>query len=107
MRVALLFSFGVKQPILRQGAAALLLLLAGCSANGDAPLRSGQPGLPVAQAALDGGSPDIALQICQSQLAGNPLYADAAICVGDALTALGRGTEAEPSYERALAINSG
>jgi Flp pilus assembly protein TadD len=107
MRVPDHLSRGVNLPALRSlGAASALLLLAGCAGNGETPLRSGQPGLPVAQAALEGGTPGLALQICQSLLAQNPKDAEAAVCVGDALTSLGRGSEAGPSYERALALDA-
>jgi len=83
-----------------------LLLLGACSSEGGLSL-SGTPGINVAEAALRGGSPQIALQVADGILAkdrGNV----AALCVqGDALTLLGRYDDAAEAYQRALSRDSG
>lgn len=84
----------------------LLVLLAGCTGHGASEVAAfGEPGLNVATAALQGGSPQLALQVADHMLektAGN----EAALVVqGDALTALGRGSEARVSYTKALNVN--
>jgi Flp pilus assembly protein TadD len=80
----------------------LLLSLAGCADNGTTALRTGAPGVEVAQAAIRGGSPQMALQIVSSILAKDPTNGAALIIQGDSLTALGRFDEAGVSYESAL-----
>ncbi len=82
----------------------LLVLLAACSrgANG---VGSGPAGIDVADAALKGGSPEIALQIAGNVLATNPSNEDALLTKGEALTALGRNDEAAAAFTVVLAVN--
>ncbi|HEY1935309.1 MAG TPA: tetratricopeptide repeat protein [Acetobacteraceae bacterium] len=65
----------------------------------------GTPGLNVAKAALDGGSPQIALQVVDRILTTLPDSEAALVVQGDALTALGRPVEGTVSYNKALAVN--
>jgi Flp pilus assembly protein TadD len=85
--------------------AVLLLLLAACANNETLSLRSGMPGIDVAQAALRGGSPQIALQVASNILAKDPWNETALIVQGEALTALGRLDEAMTSFESVLRNN--
>ena len=78
----------------------LLLLLAACS--GVNRLDLSQPGLDVARAALQGGSPQVALRVADGVLAKQPDDAAALIVQGDALTALGQTAEATRSYTDVL-----
>jgi Flp pilus assembly protein TadD len=80
----------------------LLLLLAGCANDGPLSLRSGLPGIEVAQAALRGGSPQIALQIAGNILAREPSNEAALVVQGESLTALGRLDEATTSFESVM-----
>jgi tetratricopeptide (TPR) repeat protein len=82
----------------------LLALLAACSPGSTGP-GSGAPGLDVADAAMRGGSPEIALQIVGGILARDPNNVAALLAQGDAFTALQRLNEAGVSYTRALAID--
>jgi len=78
------------------------MLLAACGGRGLSTLGSGQPGIDVAQAALRGGSPQIALQIAGNILATSPNSDPALIIQGEALTALGRLDEAATSFSTVL-----
>ena len=84
---------------------ALLLLLAACS--GGTSLSNNQPGLDVADAALRGGSPQVALQIAAGVLARSPNDVRALVMQGDALTTLGQYEPAADSYTRALKADHG
>jgi Flp pilus assembly protein TadD len=84
---------------------AFLALLAACSPRGSTGLGSGPPGLDVADAALRGGSPEIALQISGGILATDPNNEAALLTQGEALTALQRLDQAEVSFSKALAAN--
>ena len=83
----------------------LLMLLAACSPRGSTGLGTGPPGLDLADTALRGGSPEIALEITNGILARNPDNEAALLTQGEALTALQRLDEAEVSFTRALAVN--
>src|SRR6185437_9699557 len=83
----------------------LLVLLAACSGSGAGGLRGGQPGVDVAEAAMRGGSPEIALQVAGGILAQQPRNERALIVKGEALTALGRLDEAGSSFTMALQID--
>lgn len=63
-------------------------------------------GLNVADAALRGGSPQVALQVASGILASSPDNVFALAIQGDALTMLGRQDAAIGSFERALARDS-
>jgi Flp pilus assembly protein TadD len=92
--------------LMRRSAFVLLVMLAGCTGRASSELSSfGNPGLNVATAALQGGSPQIALQVADRILATNPGSEAALVVQGDALTALGRPAEATTSYDKALAIH--
>jgi Flp pilus assembly protein TadD len=85
--------------------ACLLVLLAACGTRGSPLLRSGEPSIDVAQAALKSGSPDIALQITNTILEKDPGNETALVTQGDALTTLGRLDEAAASFTRILQRN--
>ncbi len=70
-------------------------------------LGNNQPGLEVAEAALQGNTPQIALQVAENVLSRNPHNAKALCIKGDALTTLGRMDEAGAAYSQALQIDSG
>jgi Flp pilus assembly protein TadD len=89
----------------------LLLLLAACSTppktvavEPEVPLAKWTPSLHLAEAASSAGAPGIALQISDQLLAKNPRDADAWTRRGDALSALGRSSEAGTSYASAIEI---
>ncbi len=71
-----------------------------------APPLDGQLTLNVADSALKGDSPDIALKVTQSILAKDPSNAQAWQRQGDAYFALGKIADAETSYRKALAAQS-
>ncbi len=82
------------------------LALASCAAQ---PQTSGTAAgkLKVADAALQGGDPDMALHVADAVLAHDPTDVEALVREGDALTALGREDEAALSYQHALALRPG
>jgi len=92
---------------MRSIALGFLLLLAACSSRGANGLGSGPPGIEVADAALHGGSPEIALQISSGLVAKYPGNEAALLTQGEALTALGRSDEAAASFEEALKTDPG
>ncbi len=81
---------------------ALVLGLAGCADSGSSNLTFGTPGLSVADAALRGGSPQVALQVTVGILARSPDNVEALAVRGDALTMLGQFDDAAASFSRAL-----
>ncbi len=89
---------------MRGGPLVLVLLLAACG-HTQSEVSALQPGVDVAQAALRGGSPQIALQLAGNVLAHSPGNEAALVVQGDALTELGRLDEARDSYNRALRVN--
>jgi Flp pilus assembly protein TadD len=84
-----------------------LVLLAACSGHGAGGLSGGQPGIDVADAALRGGSAQIALQVVDAILAKDPGNIRALITQGEALTVLGRMGDAEISFSTALQRDPG
>jgi Flp pilus assembly protein TadD len=84
----------------------LLLTLAACGGPIDRQLSPAAPGLNVAEAALRGGSPQVALQVVATVLASDPDNVFALTIQGDALTTLGRHDAAIGSYDRALRIDA-
>lgn len=88
--------------MIRGIALGFLVLLCACSSRGSTGIGSGPLGMDVANAALKGGSPEIALQIAGNVLAKNPGNEDALLTQGDALTELGRPDEAASSFEQVL-----
>ncbi len=97
---------------MRYWAAALLLVLASCSARtGASPvpldppatvLASWKPNLHLADTALAGGAPTIALQVCDELLAMDPRNTGALVRRGEALSDLGRSSEAKASFTMAI-----
>jgi Flp pilus assembly protein TadD len=83
--------------------AVVLLLLSGCGRG--AIDRTGTPGLDIAEAALKGGSPEIALQVADGVLKSNGSNVDALCVQGDALTELGHMDEATASYSAARKLD--
>lgn len=79
-----------------------LLLLNACAGS---PQTPSQPGADLAEAALRGGSPQVALQIASNVLAHDPNDVRALRVQGDALTGLGRLNEAEGSFRRVLQLD--
>ncbi len=84
----------------------IVLMLAACNGRSGQSVRVGEPGLDVADAALNSGSPQIALQAVDQILARKPNDAAALVVRGDALTAMGRFDEAAEDYSRVLQSNS-
>jgi len=72
-----------------------------------APALNGQITLNVADTALAGNAPALALRVTQAILAKDPDNADALQRQGDAYFALGQIAEAEVSYRRALIARPG
>lgn len=91
--------------------AALSLALAGCAANNKNAantLPDGKVGpstLNVADAAIAGGDPSMALNVSQSILADDPDNVDALVHEGQAFYALNRCPAAEASFQKALAAD--
>lgn len=84
-----------------------VLALASCAAQ---PEVSGGPigsRLKVADAALKGGDPDLALHVADAVLAHDPTNVAALLKEGDALAALGRNDQAAMSFQHALALKPG
>jgi Flp pilus assembly protein TadD len=82
----------------------LLILIAGCS-RGSTGMGTGPPGIDVADAAMRGGSPELALQIANNVVAKYPGNESALLTQGEALTALGRTAEAQVAFQHALQTN--
>jgi Flp pilus assembly protein TadD len=91
--------------MMRIVSAFVLLALAGCAGGGGAQLSSAPPGLNVAEAALSGGAPNVALQVSTERLQREPGDRHAMLVQADALAALGRRAEAEDGYRRVLALD--
>jgi len=84
---------------------ALLALLAGCSGGGSADPRAAAPGLNIADAALDGGMPETALNVTRTILASDPRNVGALVRQGSALAQLNHPDAAMEAYQRALAVD--
>ncbi|MFC7544064.1 tetratricopeptide repeat protein [Siccirubricoccus deserti] len=83
----------------------VMLALTACG-GGQQSLRSGmRPSLNLADAALSGGTPAIALQVTTELLGREPNSVEALLRHGAALHALGRTTEAQASYTRAISLD--
>lgn len=92
---------------MRGAALLLVLLLAACSSIGLSRPEGGQPGFGVAEAALRGGAPQVALQVASGMLARDPKNVRALVVQGDAQTMLSQYDLAVSSYSRALALDPG
>jgi Flp pilus assembly protein TadD len=88
-------------------AVAMVSLLAACSSQNKTTMNTGLPGLNVAHAALEGGSPAVALNVSDAILVKNPKDTGALLSKADALVMLNRLGEAESAYTTALTINPG
>ncbi|MBV9783516.1 MAG: tetratricopeptide repeat protein [Acidisphaera sp.] len=77
------------------------------SYRSDPPLAPGKPGLRVADAAMEGGAPAVALSVTDGVLATDPRNVAALDRKGNALYELNRPAEAAESYQRALTIAPG
>lgn len=87
---------------------AALLLLGACASHADTTgLREGQPGVSVADAALHGGSPQVALRIDQEILAKDPGNVPALLNLGAVQTAQRQYDEAARSFAAALKSDPG
>jgi Flp pilus assembly protein TadD len=83
----------------------LACLLSACAGTASGGLQEGRPGLPVAEAALAGAAPKIALNVANGVLQAHPRDVAALGVRGDAQTALGLQADAEATFLRALAID--
>jgi Flp pilus assembly protein TadD len=90
-----------KEPM-RRAILLLCLGLAACGGHDRPPLAKGLT-VRVADAALAGGAPVVALQVAREILARHPNDATL-VREGDALFAMEHGQEAATSYQRALAL---
>src|SRR5665213_221599 len=81
---------------------AALLLLAACANGGNHGQAGDVPGVDVAEAALRGGSPQVALRIDDAILANDPRNVAALLNRGAAQTALQQSDAAAQSYADAL-----
>src|SRR5271165_4547042 len=84
---------------------ALPVLLAGCSPGGSPDPRNGATGMNTADAALDGGMPETALNVTRAILASDPRNVGALVRQGTALTQLNHPEAAMEAYQRALAVD--
>jgi Flp pilus assembly protein TadD len=82
-------------------AAAAVVLFSLCACSGESVTRATTPGLDVAQAALRGGSPQVAINVTDGILKTDPDNVAARCLRGDALTVLGHMGEAEADYNAA------
>jgi Flp pilus assembly protein TadD len=83
----------------------LVGLLAACSRPDPAALSIAIPGLNVARAALEDGSPTVALSVSEGILKEHPDDVAALIYKGDALVLMNRVPEGEESYRAALTFD--
>lgn len=84
----------------------IVLLATGCSTSGPRPL-SGDLSVNTAKTMLANGSPAVALEICDKRIVNSPRNAELLLCRGDALTQLGRASEAGAAYTAALKVDDG
>src|ERR1700728_1464507 len=82
-----------------------LLLLAGCSAGGARDPGGGMPGVNIADAALDSGMPQTALNVTSAILRSHPRDVGALVRQGTALAQLNQPDAAMEAYQRALAVD--
>jgi Flp pilus assembly protein TadD len=89
------------------GLSAALLLAAGCSPIGTSVPPVGTPGVNIADAALDGGMPETALNVTGAILRSNPRNVGALVRQGAALAQMNQPDAAMEAYQRALAVDPG
>lgn len=85
----------------------VVMTLAGCSSQDPMHLSNRPPSLDVARAALSSGSPLVALNVTTGILATRPRDVATLLVQGEALVSLGRETEAEANFAKALEIEPG
>lgn len=74
------------------------VLLAACSGPRQPYSFNGQPSLRVAEAAMSGGSPEIAANVARSMLSHDPLNVPAQVMLGSAMYALQLYPQSEAAY---------
>ena len=85
----------------RLAVVACLSLLTACTTS-TPQLGTGTPSVNAARAALQGGAPEVALNICRRISATGRAGAAVLTCEGDALAALNRADQADTAYTVAL-----
>jgi Flp pilus assembly protein TadD len=90
---------------------AAVIALAGCAQNGGGPTAATAPAPPsgvmnVADAAISGGDPSMALKVSQAALASNPQDLDALYHEGAAYYAMNRCMDAIAVYKVALGLDA-
>lgn len=93
------------QPPIRAAALALLLTVNGCGGVSRSGLGTSTPGISVAEAALQGGAGQVALQVSDAILREQPDNITAREIKGDALTLLGQYDQATAVFQALLAKN--
>lgn len=83
----------------------VLLLVGGCAAGGTSGSKAGTPGINIADAALNGGMPDTALNVTRTILQSHPRDVAALERQGTALAQMNQPDAAMEAWRRALAIN--
>jgi Flp pilus assembly protein TadD len=83
------------------------LALASCAARSPVSGTAADPNLKLADAAMQGGAPEMALRVAGAVLAHDPTNVRALVREGDALAALGRNEQAALSYQHAIALAPG
>jgi Flp pilus assembly protein TadD len=83
----------------------LAVLLAGCSAARPPDVPTPMAGMGVADAAILGGMPELALNVTRSILDANPRDVAALVRQGIALSRLNQPEAAAEAFRRALAVN--
>jgi Flp pilus assembly protein TadD len=78
--------------------------LAGCSGPSPRSPAAADTSIRIGDAAMQAGMPDVALRVASGDVGKNPQNATALAQQGDAYRTLGRNTEAEATYARALRI---
>jgi Tfp pilus assembly protein PilF len=87
--------------------AVVLMLLAGCAAQGPPQLSTATPSDNVARSALADGAPEVALNVTANILATHPGDEQALLIRADAFAMLGRPQDADASYRQVLARDPG
>jgi Flp pilus assembly protein TadD len=82
-----------------------LLLLAGCFAGSSPDEHTSTRGMNIADAALDGGMPQTALNVTRAILQSDPRNVGALVRQGAALAQLNHPDAAIEAYQRALAVD--
>jgi len=82
-----------------------MLFLAGCSSLRQPSVTDRLPSLRVADAAMVGGAPELALRVADLTLARDPHRTDALVTKGDALYSMGLREEARTVYRQAVDLD--